>query len=138
MSRASPLRPEGSGGAWASASLALLDEAPISPASRRLASVRAALGTRHILILGHVPGVIEKSMPDTIVYGVVLFHTSSAALRAEKVLLKHGLSIKMIPTPRQFSSDCGVSLRFNWKDETQVRALLESAQVEMGPIHAMK
>ncbi|MDM7997479.1 MAG: hypothetical protein QUT30_17550, partial [Acidobacteriota bacterium] len=42
-------------GAWASASLALLDDAPTSPASRRLASAHAALGTRHILILGHAP-----------------------------------------------------------------------------------
>jgi hypothetical protein len=79
-----------------------------------------------------------KSMPDAILYGVVLFHTSSAALRAEKVLLKHGFSIKMIPTPREFSSDCGVSLRFNWKEEAQVRTLLESAQVELGSIHAMQ
>ena len=52
---ATPLRPKGSGGAWASASLALLDDAPTSPASRRLASAHAALGTRHILILGHAP-----------------------------------------------------------------------------------
>jgi hypothetical protein len=35
--------------------LALLDDAPTSPASRRLASAHATLGTRHILILGHAP-----------------------------------------------------------------------------------
>jgi len=42
-----------------SASLALLDDAPTSPASRRLASAHAALGTRHILILGHAPRAPE-------------------------------------------------------------------------------
>jgi hypothetical protein len=41
--------------AWASAALALLDDATASPASRCLASARAALGTRHILILGQAP-----------------------------------------------------------------------------------
>ncbi len=70
-------------------------------------------------------------------YGVVLFHTNSAALRAEKTLLQHGLAIKMIPTPREFSSDCGVSLRFEWGEEARVRQLLESARVEIGSLHRM-
>jgi addiction module HigA family antidote len=52
---ASPMRPKGSGGAWASASLVLLDNVPALPASHRLASAHAALGTRHILILGQAP-----------------------------------------------------------------------------------
>ncbi len=68
-------------------------------------------------------------------YGVVLFHTNSAALRAEKILLQHGFLIKMIPTPREFSSDCGVSLRFEWGEEARVRRLLESARVEIGSLH---
>jgi hypothetical protein len=53
------MRPKGSGGAWASASFALLDNVPALPASRRLASARAALGTRHILILGQAPSATE-------------------------------------------------------------------------------
>jgi hypothetical protein len=52
---ATPMRPKGCGGAWASASLALLDNVTALPASRRLASAQAALATRHILILGHAP-----------------------------------------------------------------------------------
>jgi len=46
--------------AWASASLALLDNVPALPASRRLASAHAALGTRHILILGQAPKIEEQ------------------------------------------------------------------------------
>lgn len=68
-------------------------------------------------------------------FGVVLFYTSSAALRAEKILLKSGLTVKLIPTPREFSSDCGVALRFRWDDEQQVRALLNSANMEIAAIH---
>jgi hypothetical protein len=56
---ATPMRPTGSGGAWASAALALLDDVPTSPASRRLASAPAALGTRHILILGQAPSTLD-------------------------------------------------------------------------------
>ena len=70
-------------------------------------------------------------------YGVVLFHTNSAALRAEKVLLREGLKNKLIPTPRQFSSDCGIALRFDRNEETRLREILESAGVPIGSIHIL-
>jgi hypothetical protein len=70
-------------------------------------------------------------------FGVVLFHTSSSALRAEKILHKSGLTVKLIPTPREFSSDCGVALRFAWNNESQVRTLLNSANVEISSLHEM-
>jgi hypothetical protein len=43
-------RPKGSGAEGASAALALLDDIPVSPASRRLASAPPALGTRPIVL----------------------------------------------------------------------------------------
>jgi hypothetical protein len=75
---------------------------------------------------------------ETKVYGAVIFHTSSAALRAEKILLKGGLTVQLIPTPREYSSDCGVALRFNWSDELPARMLLDSANVEISSIHRMQ
>jgi len=68
-------------------------------------------------------------------YGVVLFHTTSSAMRAEKVLGKEGYGVKLIPTPRQFSSDCGIALRFGWEKRKQVEATLEKNQVEIDSIH---
>jgi hypothetical protein len=68
-------------------------------------------------------------------YGVVLFHTTSAALRAEKVLQKSGLTVKLIPTPREFSSDCGIALRFDWSQAEHTRELLEAVRVEIAAIH---
>ncbi len=69
--------------------------------------------------------------------GVVLFHTSSAALRAEKILMKAHLSVKLIPTPREFSSDCGIALSFIWAQVEQVKTLLDAARVEKAGIHPM-
>ena len=60
--------PKGSGGAWASASLAILDNVPALPASRRLASAHAALGTRHILILGQAPRVYPLANGDATLF----------------------------------------------------------------------
>jgi hypothetical protein len=68
-------------------------------------------------------------------YGVVLFYTTSAAMRAEKILRKENLAIKLIPTPRELSSDCGIALRFDWDHAEHVRTLLDSSRVEIDSIY---
>ena len=68
-------------------------------------------------------------------YRVVLFHTTSAVMRAEKLLMKEVYSIKLIPTPRQFSSDCGIALRFDGNDHEQVKSMLDDAKVEFDAVH---
>ena len=70
-------------------------------------------------------------------YGVVLFFTNSAVMRAEKLLKKAGYPTKLIPTPREFSSDCGVVLRFDWADCEQVKLILDTAHLEIDAIHPM-
>ncbi len=69
--------------------------------------------------------------------GVVLFHTTSAAIRAEKTLTRAGVRVKLIPTPREFSSDCGIALRFEWENAERVRQLLGEASVEMAGVHRL-
>jgi len=51
------MRPSDSGGAGASAALALLDDVATSPASRRLASAPASSQTRPPVILGQAPDI---------------------------------------------------------------------------------
>lgn len=68
-------------------------------------------------------------------YGVALFHNTSAVMRAEKILKKGGVTVKLIPTPREFSSDCGMAVRFDAQDMETVRVLLEQAHVEVAGIH---
>lgn len=71
-------------------------------------------------------------------YGVILFHTTSAAMRAEKLLRKQGYPVKLIPTPREFSSDCGVALRFDPEQEERVKSALEGDKVEFDTVHFLK
>ena len=68
-------------------------------------------------------------------YGVVLFYTTSSAMRAEKLLKNGGYAVKLIPVPRQFSSDCGIALRFDWQQHQQVRSELDKARVEIDAIN---
>jgi hypothetical protein len=58
-------------------------------------------------------------------------------MRTEKVLQKNGIAVKLIPTPRQFSSDFGMAVRFAWQDQGRIRSLLEQARVEMAGIHEL-
>ncbi len=68
---------------------------------------------------------------------MVLFNTTSSAMQAEAVLTRAGLPIKMIPTPRQLSSDCGLALRFEWTANEEVRKLLEKLRVDTAGIHEL-
>jgi hypothetical protein len=70
-------------------------------------------------------------------YGVVLFFTTASALRSERVLMDAGVQIKLIPTPREFSSDCGLACRFAWADRDQVKKAINEAAVEISGIQAM-
>jgi hypothetical protein len=67
-------------------------------------------------------------------YGVALFRSTSAALRAEKVLNNHDLPVKMIPVPRELSSECGIALRFPWTLAQAVEDTLESAGADYAAV----
>jgi hypothetical protein len=67
-------------------------------------------------------------------WGVILFYTSSSAMQAEALLARAKLLAKLIPTPRELSSDCGVALRFDWAQHDQVCGLINKARVEVAGI----
>ena len=70
-------------------------------------------------------------------FGVILFHTNTSAMQAEAVLVRAKQEIKLIPTPRELSSDCGISLRFNWNLKDEVEAHLSQAKVDFAGIHPL-
>jgi hypothetical protein len=67
---------------------------------------------------------------------VALFQSVNHTLLAEKLLKEAGIAIKMIPVPRNLSSDCGVCIRFSPQD---LRALQDAlaGRVETGGIHPL-
>jgi hypothetical protein len=68
-------------------------------------------------------------------FAVVLVYSTSYALRAEKVLDRVGIVSKLIPVPRQLSSDCGVCIRVRRADGEAARQALAAAGVEIEGIH---
>lgn len=69
-------------------------------------------------------------------YSVMLFKAVSYALKAEKILKKEGLAHKLIPVPKQISSDCGICLRFEPAIQSKIEAAL-SNKVEIEEIREL-
>jgi hypothetical protein len=70
-------------------------------------------------------------------YCVVLFYSTSLAIRGEKIAKKAGLNVKLIPTPRHLSSDCGTALRFEKKDRDELICAYEGANLDYDRISPM-
>ena len=68
--------------------------------------------------------------------GVILFYTTSAVFRAEKLLQRQEIAVTLIPTPRTLSSDCGTALQFPWEQRSRVESALAGARLEYAGIHA--
>jgi hypothetical protein len=67
-------------------------------------------------------------------YCAVLFHSTSSALRLDKLCRAEGLDVKLIPVPRHLSSDCGVCMRFPAGISEQVDSIIESNRVSIQEI----
>lgn len=65
---------------------------------------------------------------------VVLFNSTHHALSAEKVLKRMGIEYAVINTPREFSVDCGISLRIRPADAAVIRKTLEAAGVAVAGV----
>jgi hypothetical protein len=69
--------------------------------------------------------------------GVILFASTHFAILAEKLAKEKGCAVKLIPVPRQLSSDCGVCLRFSWDQKKEIEEALNQAGVRMESIHCV-
>ncbi len=70
-------------------------------------------------------------------YSVVVFRSTSGAIRAEKLAKEAGMAVKLIPVPRRLSSACGLCLRFESPDTDRVRSLLDGERVEFEGISTL-
>lgn len=62
--------------------------------------------------------------------GYVLVHTTSSAFESENILQNLGITIKLVPTPREFSSDCGIAVWFICENLESIKNALDSSKIE--------
>jgi len=43
--------------------------------------------------------------------------------------------VKLVPTPRQFSSDCGIALQLDWSETERAQSLLAAVAPEYAGLH---
>ena len=70
-------------------------------------------------------------------FAVILVHSTSHAIHAERVLKKAGLKVKLIPTPRHLSSDCGSVVRIAAEDRTRSERVLAETRVSIDRIEPL-
>lgn len=63
-------------------------------------------------------------------YGIVVYRTTTAALRSERVLRAGGHAVRVVDVPRSLSTDCCLGVRFSWAEREAVTAALDEAGVE--------
>ena len=61
-------------------------------------------------------------------YCVVVFSGSKEAILAQQVLTRAGMTVPVMPTPRELTAHCGLSLRFPLEAVPQVRDILNACK----------
>ncbi len=59
------------------------------------------------------------------IYYVITFNSTHHAIKAEKKLLDKNLDIKTIPTPREITASCGLSIKFPFEDLEVIKATIK-------------
>lgn len=69
-------------------------------------------------------------------YYILAFDTTTDAMQAEK-LLKDKFNIAIMPVPREISSGCGLSIRFQNPNESAIIQHLKEAPLIQGTLYKM-
>ncbi|TLN00301.1 DUF3343 domain-containing protein [bacterium] len=62
--------------------------------------------------------------------GLLIFNSVHKVMKAEKLLKGAGLNARVMPVPRQLSSDCGLALALPFEDVASASARLSGQGVE--------
>lgn len=60
---------------------------------------------------------------------LAVFNSAHRVMKAESILKSRGLSILLIPAPRQLMTDCGLALRIGSDIKSLVMQILEEEQL---------
>jgi len=70
-------------------------------------------------------------------FAVILVHSTSHAFHAERVLKRAGVGVRLIPTPRHLSSDCGSALRIDPAQQAECECLLADSNIAIDRIELL-
>lgn len=68
-------------------------------------------------------------------YGLITFKSTQFALQGEAVFKEEDIHFKTIPTPRDVSHSCGLSLLFAIDDLERVKKLIENEKIDIDELY---
>jgi hypothetical protein len=71
-------------------------------------------------------------------YYFIAFESTNYALSAEDYLKNNNCNITIIPTPREVSASCGLSIKFNSEDIDMIKRSIDSGFIKVKGIYRRK
>ena len=65
---------------------------------------------------------------------VILFFSSNHAMWTKDILKENSIDHKLIPVPRELSSDCGYCVEFRIEDRYEVEKMMKENNIEFDKI----
>ena len=69
---------------------------------------------------------------------IVSFNSTQYAMRADKLIRENNITSTTLPTPREITASCGISIRFLNDDLDKVSSILKDNSVEFKGIYHIK
>ncbi len=61
---------------------------------------------------------------------IISFNSTHNAIKMEKLLVQNNIKVTTLPTPREISASCGISIRFLLQDIEEVRKIMNENEVD--------
>lgn len=75
---------------------------------------------------------------NNVVMNVVTFESTHHAIAGEKHIKEKGLNIKTIPTPREITASCGLSIKFEIQDLEQIEDIIQLHKLKIEGIYSIE
>lgn len=67
----------------------------------------------------------------------ILFPSHTEGIKMESLLKEQKIKYTIVPTPREISSCCGISIMYNKEDEEKIKLLIETHSVKTLGLHSV-
>lgn len=69
---------------------------------------------------------------------IVSFNSTHHAIRTDKLFGENNIKSTTLPTPREITASCGISIRFLYNDLDNVKSVLKDNNIEFKGIYNIK
>lgn len=68
-------------------------------------------------------------------YCLIAFESTHHAIKGEKLLLNENIKVRTIPTPRDITASCGLSIKFSEEKLNEVIKIMEESKLKLKGIY---